>query len=40
MIIQFGENVEGYTIPVLNESEVRAAAGKMFLTTFIAYIMY
>lgn len=35
-IIQFGENVEGYTIPVLNEREVRAAAGILFLFAFIA----
>jgi len=26
-IIQFGEHVEGYDIPVLNEREIRAAAG-------------
>lgn len=38
-MIQFGENVEGFAIPVLNEREVRAAAGIMFLTTFIAYMM-
>jgi hypothetical protein len=24
---KFGENVEGYDIPVLNEREIRAAAG-------------
>ena len=29
-IFQFGENVEGYRVPVLNEREVRAAAGIMF----------
>lgn len=34
--IQFGENVEGYTIPVLNEREIRASAGILFLATFIA----
>lgn len=33
---QFGENVEGYVIPVLNEREVRAAAGILFLFAFIA----
>ena len=27
-MILFGENVEGYTIPVLNEREIRAAAGR------------
>lgn len=34
--IKFGEDVEGYTIPVLNEREIRAAAGILFLATFIA----
>ena len=32
--IQFGEDVEGYNIPVLNEREVRAAAGLLFLATY------
>jgi len=35
-IIQFGERVEGYNIPVLNEREIRAAAGILFLATFIS----
>jgi len=35
-VIQFGEDVEGYTIPVLNEREVRAAAGIMFLVLLIS----
>ena len=30
----FGENVEGYNIPVLNEREIRAGAGILFLATF------
>jgi hypothetical protein len=34
--IQFGENVEGYNIPVLNEREIRAAAGILFLATFLS----
>ncbi|NQX82401.1 MAG: DUF4395 domain-containing protein [Flavobacteriaceae bacterium] len=34
--IQFGEKVEGYDIPVLNEREVRAASGILFLFMFIA----
>lgn len=34
----FGEQVSGYEIPVLNEREIRAAAGLMFLATFIAFI--
>lgn len=33
-IIGFGEMVEGYNIPVLNEREIRAAAGILFLATF------
>ena len=33
-IIKFGEDVEGYNVPVLNEREVRAAAGILFLATF------
>lgn len=35
-IIQFGESVEGYDIPVLNEREIRAAAGILFLIMFIS----
>ena len=35
-LIQFGENVEGYNTPVLNEREIRAAAGIVFLATFIS----
>lgn len=35
-IIQFGENAEGHNIPVLNEREIRAAAGILFLATFIS----
>ena len=38
-MILFGENVEGYTIPVLNEREIRAAAGMMFLATFISLML-
>ena len=33
-IIKFGEDVEGYNIPVMNEREIRAAAGILFLATF------
>ena len=33
-LIKFGEEVEGYDIPVLNEREIRAAAGLLFLATF------
>jgi hypothetical protein len=35
-IIQFGERVEGYSIPVVNEREVRAAAGILFFATFLS----
>jgi len=37
--IQFGENVAGYDIPVLNEREIRAAAGILFLATFISLML-
>ena len=33
---QFGETVEGYSIPVLNEREIRASAGILFLATFLS----
>src|SRR5882757_4748961 len=35
-IIQFGEDVPGYNIRVLNEREIRAAAGILFLATFLS----
>lgn len=35
-IIQFGEHVEGYEVPVLNEREVRASAGILFLLLLIS----
>ncbi len=38
-IIQFGENVPGYNIPVLNEREIRAAAGIMFLIIYTALML-
>ncbi|MBL7851018.1 MAG: DUF4395 domain-containing protein [Cyclobacteriaceae bacterium] len=38
-IIQFGETVEGYNIPVLNEREVRAAAGISFVFMLIALLL-
>jgi len=37
-IIKFGEDVEGYNIPVLNEREIRAAAGILFLATFTSLL--
>ena len=33
-LIQFGERVQGYDIAVLNEREIRAAAGIFFLVTY------
>jgi hypothetical protein len=36
---QFGESVAGYRIPVLNEREVRASAGILFLFLFYAIMM-
>lgn len=35
-IFQFGENVPGYNIPVLNEREIRAGAGILFVLMFVA----
>jgi hypothetical protein len=33
---KFGEDVEGYSIPVLNEREIRAAAGILFVLMFLS----
>lgn len=38
-IIKFGEDVKGYNIPVLNEREIRAAAGILFLFMFVSLMM-
>jgi hypothetical protein len=38
-VIKFGEDVEGYTIPVLNEREIRASAGILFLVLFISLML-
>jgi Domain of unknown function (DUF4395) len=40
--VQFGETVAGYDIPVLNEREIRASAGILFLGLVISFaeIMY
>jgi hypothetical protein len=35
-LIKFGEDVKGYNIPVLNEREIRASAGLLFLGTFLS----
>jgi hypothetical protein len=37
-IFKFGEDVEGFNIPVLNEREIRAAAGILFLATFTSLL--
>lgn len=37
-ILQFGENVEGYNIPVLNEREIRAGAGILFLMMYTSVL--
>ena len=37
--LQFGETVDGYNIPVLNEREIRAAAGIFFLVIFFALML-
>ena len=38
-VIQFGEHVEGYNIPVLNEREIRAAAGILFLFMYTSVML-
>ena len=38
-VIQFGEEVPGYDIPVLNEREIRAAAGILFLVIYTALML-
>src|SRR5882724_721093 len=38
-VIKFGEDVEGYTIPVLNEREIRASAGILFVFMFISLVL-
>lgn len=38
-IVKFGEDVEGYRIPVLNEREIRAAAGILFVLMFLAILL-
>ncbi len=35
-VFGFGETVEGYPIPVLNEREIRAAAGLLFFAVFLS----
>lgn len=38
-IMKFGESVDGYSIPVLNEREIRAAAGILFLLMFVSVLL-
>jgi len=38
-MLNFGEVVEGYDIPVLNEREIRAAAGLLFLMMLISVMV-
>jgi len=38
-VIKFGETVSGYSIPVLNEREIRASAGILFLLMFFALML-
>ena len=38
-LIRFGEDVEGFTIPVLNEREIRASAGILFVLMLISLMM-
>ncbi|PSL49996.1 uncharacterized protein DUF4395 [Chitinophaga niastensis] len=38
-VIQFGETVAGYDIPVLNEREIRAAAGILFLVIYTSLML-
>jgi len=38
-VIKFGEDVNGYNIPVLNEREIRASAGILFLVIFISLML-
>ena len=37
--LQFGEDVPGYAIRVLNEREIRAAAGLLFAATFASFLL-
>jgi Domain of unknown function (DUF4395) len=38
-LIRFGEDAEGYNIPVLNEREIRAAAGILFVVMFVSIML-
>ena len=36
---QFGETVEGYNVPVLNEREIRASAGILYFFMFFSWML-
>ncbi len=38
-VIKFGEDVDRYEIPVLNEREIRAAAGILFVFAFLSVLL-
>lgn len=38
-IFKFGEDVKGYSVPVMNEHEIRAAAGILFFATYTSFLM-
>jgi len=37
-IFEFGETLDGYTVPVLNEREVRASAGILFFFALVSFM--
>ena len=37
-IVKFGEDVDNYSIPVLNEREIRAAAGILFVLMLVSIL--
>ena len=37
-LLTFGEQINGYEVPVLNEREVRASAGILFFLALIAFM--
>ncbi|MGA2974176.1 MAG: DUF4395 domain-containing protein [Spirochaetia bacterium] len=38
-MVRIGEDVEGYAVPVLNEREIRASAGMLFLAMLLSYLL-
>jgi hypothetical protein len=38
-VLKFGEDVSGFDIPVLNEREIRAAAGLLFVIMFLSILL-